>query len=423
MSGHIATEGLNPDIKANYDKKWKRFQDTLELKQPDKIPVSMIAGFWYAKYGGISCRDLMYDFKTSNEISVKAITEMDPDVCLGAAQTAHWGPVMEAIDYKQLDWPGHGAPENSSYQYIDREYMTAEEYDDFIFDPTGYLYETYLPRCAGAYEGLRHLGGIAGNPYFGIPASSFGFSLPPAIEAFEQMRKAGVEAGKTFASIGELTNMLAQKGYPVFGAGGTQAPYDVLADFMRGAKNMMKDLFRRPDKVLEALDKISSLVTKRVLQNYMPGNSNVVVIPIHWAADNFMSLKQFEKFFWPPLKKMMLKMIDNGIVPMPLWEADCTSRLELISDMPAGKCVYWFESTNMIEATKHLGGKIAIHGNVQASVMATGSPDDVDASVRFLVENVANKGGNLILSTSSPIPDETPIENVRALFAAARKYG
>jgi hypothetical protein len=42
---------------------------------------------------------------------------------------------------------------------------------------------------------------------------------------------------------------------------------------------------------------------------------------------------------------------------------------------------------------------------------------------RRLAENVFRKGGRQILSACSPIPDETPVENVRAMFAAARRYG
>jgi uroporphyrinogen-III decarboxylase len=35
---------------------------------------------------------------------------------------------------------------------------------------------------------------------------------------------------------------------------------------------------------------------------------------------------------------------------------------------------------------------------------------------------VFHKGGKLILDCAFGIPDETPVENVRAMFAAARKY-
>lgn len=51
-----------------------------------------------------------------------------------------------------------------------------------------------------------------------------------------------------------------------------------------------------------------------------------------------------------------------------------------------------------------------------------GTPEDVDAEVKRLVDNIWNKCGNLILDTVFSIPDEALVENVRAMFAAARKY-
>ena len=65
---------------------------------------------------------------------------------------------------------------------------------------------------------------------------------------------------------------------------------------------------------------------------------------------------------------------------------------------------------------------VALRGNVSPSLLATGTPEDVDLAVKHLVDNVFNKGGKLILDAAFGLPDETPVENVRALFAAARKY-
>jgi uroporphyrinogen-III decarboxylase len=135
-----------------------------------------------------------------------------------------------------------------------------------------------------------------------------------------------------------------------------------------------------------------------------------------------MSDQQFRTFWWPPFRTMMLGMIEAGLIPMPLWEADCTKRLEIIRDIPAGKCIYWFERTDMVKAYEVLGDVVALRGNLAASLMTTGKPEDVDAAVRRLAEQVFHKGGKLILDASFGIPDETPVENVRAMFTAARKY-
>lgn len=54
-------------------------------------------------------------------------------------------------------------------------------------------------------------------------------------------------------------------------------------------------------------------------------------------------------------------------------------------------------------------------------MLCTGTPDQVDAFSRQLIEKVG-KGGGFILDGPGGIPDEARRENVRAMFAAAKKY-
>jgi hypothetical protein len=371
----------------------------------------------------LSCRQLMYDLEAANALGERAILEFDPDIGGGPGPSVAWGEVLDAMDFRQLQWPGHGVSENVSYQYLDREYMLASEYEEFIFDPTGFLFEKYLPRVAGAYDGLQPLGTLAGNSYLGFAAASIVFQLPGVTTAFERLRAAGGAVQRMLASNSAFTRRMVALGYPPVAGGTAQAPYDVLADYMRGARNMMTDLYRRPEHVHAAMEKLGTLILKRTLATARPDVSPVVIIPIHWAPDNFMSPKQFATFYWPTFRKLMLALIDHGLVPMPLWEADCTRRLEVIADVPEGRCIYWFEGTDMVSAFKTLGNRVALHGNLSASLLTTGTPVQVDAAVRHLAENVYHRGGRLILSACSPMPDETPVENVRAIFAAARRYG
>ena len=68
-----------PAAKAAYDARWQRIMDCVNLKQPDRMPVTMFATFWLAKYGGITNRQLMYDHEKVKEIGERAILEFEPD--------------------------------------------------------------------------------------------------------------------------------------------------------------------------------------------------------------------------------------------------------------------------------------------------------------------------------------------------------
>lgn len=165
------------DGAALYAEKMQRVMDAVALRQPDRVPIAFQATFWLARYGGISYRQLMYDYDKACEITRRALLEFDPDLFYPVHATT-LGPLSEAIGFKQIQWPGHGVGDNQPFQYIDREYMTADEYDDFIFDPTGFYLDKYLPRIATAFEGIEELPKFAGLYYHRLVASMRSFANP-----------------------------------------------------------------------------------------------------------------------------------------------------------------------------------------------------------------------------------------------------
>lgn len=97
-----------PEAKVQHDVRWQRILDCVALKQPDRMPVAMYGTFWFAKYGGVSCKELMYDYEKTAAITERAVLEFEPDAVAPLFAATALGPVLEAVDFKQLQWPGHG---------------------------------------------------------------------------------------------------------------------------------------------------------------------------------------------------------------------------------------------------------------------------------------------------------------------------
>lgn len=405
-----------------YDARWQRLMDCVALRQPDRMPVVMYATFWLARYAGISYRDLMYEYETTRAVAERAITEFDPDAYNPMVLQSASGPALEALGFKQVQWPGHGVRDDQPFQYLDREYMKPEEYDEFIFDPTGFYLHTYLPRVASAFEGFQGLPHFPGLHYFRLVGGMRAFAKPSVRQALDRVVRAAEEVDRFVTHHAEFTGRMTALGYPCTNIATAVSPYDFIADYFRGARGMMTDLYRHQDKLLETLDKAAVFLLRQAVASAKASGNPIVFIPIHWAPDAFMSDAQFRKFWWPSFRRLMIGIIEADLIPMPLWEADCTKRLEVIRDVPPGKCIYWFERTDMVKAFEVLGDVVALRGNLSPSLMTTGKPQEVDAAVRHLTENVFAKGGRLILDCAFGIPDETPVENVRAMFDAARRY-
>jgi methoxylated aromatic compound---corrinoid protein Co-methyltransferase len=404
-----------------YAARSQRLNDAIALKQTDRVPSVFYSMFWYARYGDITCQQTMYDYDALSDITRRILIEFQPDCYSLPHPVIALGPTMQAMDYKQLQWPGHGTDPNVSYQFIDKEYMSAAEYDDYIFDPTGFYLSKYLPRISGVCEGFARLPDFPGNYYLQSVLGARYFSNPAIVESFQAMREAGEEMQVMLRKAMGFASEMAGAGFPLAQGASAISPFDYFADYFRGSKGALMDMYRHGDKFLAAMDKAAVFIIRSAVAQSERHPCKIVFIPVHWAFDGLMSERHFKTYFWPPLRKVILGLIDAGLTPLLLWEGDCTSRMEIIADIPPARAIYWFERGDLFRAKDILGQITCLRGNVPPSLLNTGTPDEVDAYCRKLIE-VVGKGGGFILDGGIGVPDEARHENVTAMFDAARKY-
>ena len=134
-----------------------------------------------------------------------------------------------------------------------------------------------------------------------------------------------------------------------------------------------------------------------------------------------MSDEQFEKFYWPTFRKVIIGLINEGCVPMLFAEGKYNRRLKVIKDLPRGKVMWHFDQTNMFRAKEILGNSACIVGNVPASLLRTGTPQSVKEYCRKLIE-VCGKDGGFILTGGASIDKGNP-DNLRAMIEAVEEYG
>ena len=404
-----------------YAQRMQRVMDAVELRQPDRVPTVFFSRFWLARQGGISYREAMYDYDRVCDITRSVLLELQPDLYAPPHQLVLLGPIQDGLGYKQQQWPGHGVADDVSYQYLDREYMKPEEYDDYLLDPTGYFLSKYLPRIGEAFEGLEELPEFPALHYTRLMIGSRQFAGPGVARAFAAMQRAGAEAQRLVDHSIAFMKDMARLGFPIAHGSVSISPYDFFGDYLRGSRGIMLDMYRRRDKLMAAMERAGIFIVRQAVSVARASRSPFVFIPCHWCFDSFMSLEQFRTVYWPPFRKVLLDIIDAGLVPVPLWEGDCGSRLETIADIPKGKAVYWFERTDLVRAKQVLGDVVCLRGNVPSSLLTTGTPEQVDGYCRTLIEKVG-KGGGFILDGAIGIPDESRPENVRAMYQSVHRY-
>lgn len=403
-----------------FEERDKRVRDAIALKEPDRVPVLLGEGVFAAKYSGLPLSAMYYDLEAFREATRKALLDFEPDLCQAGVGGSS-GETLTLLDTRHQRWPGGNLPPNVPYQFVEGEYMKVEEYDLFLSDPSDFTLRYYLPRLFGVLSPVSKLPPLRTLSSGGFPAIVSLFATPEFRQLGEILYHAGQEQAKAQLIARAHEEDLTRLGFPALklGSGVGAAPFDAIADNLRGMRGTMLDMYRCPDKLLAACDKI----LQWRIAGAKPANSPrppLVSRPLHKGAEGFMSLKQFEKFYWPTLKTAIIKDIELGYTPRLGWQGKVDSRLEYFLELPKGKVLCWFEHTDMAKAKAVLGNHICIAGNVPVSMLCCGSPQDVDEYCKNLIK-VCGKGGGFILTSGGAMDDAKP-ENVRAMVESAKKY-
>jgi hypothetical protein len=186
----------SPSAEKTYKERATRLKDAIQMKKnPDRVPVFSIYGFYPAHYAGFTPQEVMYDYEKCNLAWEKFVRDFAPDAHIGTYVPGP-GKVFDILGYKVYSWPGHGVPSGHCYQCNEGEYMKADEYDALIEDPSNYYNNVYLPRTFSSLEhfsapSLSNLLEIYGSGFNYIP-----FGLPPVQAAYKALFEAGGETLK-----------------------------------------------------------------------------------------------------------------------------------------------------------------------------------------------------------------------------------
>jgi hypothetical protein len=402
---------------AKYRERATLFRDAVELKKPPaRVPIAGLGGAFVLRRVGIPQKATMYDrWEEAARAMIQFQKDFEPDSASFLFLMP--GPSMELLCQTNMKWAGYGLPEDIQYQFLEQEYMKADEYSLFLDDPTDFVLRRYMPRLYPALKGLQKL------PKFSVEGIGFGgaympFMDPELQEALDLLKKAAELSIQPMKVTFETMTRLNAMGYPSLARGFGAAPFDVVGDSLRGTRGIMTDLYRNPDKIIAACEKVAALTP---VMEVPLGDTPLIIMPLHKGSDGFMSREQYGKFYWPTFKQVMLDMIDEGLIPTPFAEGEYNGRLDFITELPKGSTVWFFDRTDMHRAKDLLGDVCCLMGNVPITLISTGTPDQVKACCKDLIDYCGRDGG-YILSPGTQI-DDAQEETVRAMIDFTKDYG
>ena len=388
-----------------YSERLTRYVTAMRNEKPDRIPIRPFVAEFVGKYAGCTCQELSHDYEKAFAATRKCAADFDWDAVVGNMVYV-WTGLTQAIGTKYYCIPGIDIPADTGFQYREppenEAFMRPDEYDQLIEDPTQFLFNVWLPRISADVSAMDEPTSYRNNLSF---------------------LKGGMAMLQYFTSFGTQNALLRSESGTVSAiAGILKAPFDIIADKLRGYIGLTMDLFERPDKVLKACEALMPHLLHVALSGADPDKKVPVTIWMHRGCVPFVSPEQFDRFYWPTLKPIIEELWARGHQTLFYAEGSWNAHLDSFAELPDQSIVYHADMADIFEIHKVLGHKFCLSGGIPNALLAVGTPDEVRAHCKKVIDGVARDGG-YIMDASAIIQNDARVENMRAMTDFTREYG
>ncbi len=396
---------MNENMETRYLERLNRYVTAMRNEKPDCVPVRPFAAEFVATYKGYTCQEVTQDFNKAFEATRATAADFDWDATVGNMVYV-WTGLTQALGLRYYGSPGVEVSKDTAFQYIEppaeNAFMKPDEYDALIEDPTAFLYNTWLPRVSSeivapgepaTYRNNLALvrGGMAMLNYF------FGFP--------DQGARLRAESGTVSAIAG------------IF-----KAPFDIIADKLRGYEGLCMDMLTQPDKVLAACEALMPHLYNIAVSGADPEGYVPVGFWMHRGCVPFISPEQYNSHYWPTLKPIIEALWERGHQTLFYGEGSWDHHLESFRELPDRSIVFHLDRSDIELAHKTLGDKFCLSGGIQNAILSYGTPDEVRAACKQVIDIAAADGG-YIMDASAIMQNDAKPENVRAMTEFTREYG
>lgn len=245
-------------------------------------------------------------------------------------------------------------------------------------------------------------------------------------EHYEKISRKTLEQFSSMQSISnqlyvEDTKICEDKGMPIFLG---VAVDSVLMAFSlcRTLIEFTKDLYQIPDKVETAMEASCDDLISNAIQVCRNNGKDVAFIVLERGSGFYYRLPLFERFEWQFLQRYVDAFVAEGIIPWLHLDTDWGINIPYLKKLPKGKCVCDLDSTtDIFKAKEILKGHMCISGDVPASLLTLGKPEEVEEYCKRLIDEVGQEGG-FMLTTGCECPIDAKPDNIRAMVETGRSY-
>ncbi|MBI2423723.1 MAG: hypothetical protein HYV27_12910 [Candidatus Hydrogenedentes bacterium] len=388
-----------------YSERLRRYAAAMRNEKPDRVPIRPFVAEFASRYAGYTCQQATHDFPLALAAARQCAADFDWDATVGNMIYV-WTGLTEAIGLTYYGVPGIHVPAEVGFQYReppeDRANMLPDEYDALIADPTGFLFNVWLPR---------------------VSKDVVAPGAPSTCRNNLSFLKGGMAMLHYFTALGAQNEQLKRECGVAPAIGGIlKAPLDILGDKLRGYYGLTNDLIEQPEKVLAACQALMPHLMHVALTSADPEKLAPIAIWMHRGCVPFVRPEQFEQVYWPTLRPIVETLWARGYQVLFYAEGDWTAHLEAFTELPAGSIIFHIDRTNAQEAHRVLHSRFCLSGGLSNTLLQQGTPAEVRDGCKRLIDTLGADGG-YIMDASAIVQNDARVENLRAMTEFTREYG
>ena len=359
----------------------ERVAAAIALEKPDRVPVSPFIIYHFATVTNTSMKDFVWDVDACHEASLKAYNFYDG-----------------LIDIMNL------TPMRFAFTSIVPILFSALYYDWRFFDDE-------IPQIMEATQG---------GPEIYDTVLRRGFSALRKHARIGRMQVIDTMSHHLFAHLRRMRYWRKHIDVVPWQEAICYLPAELML-FCRGLEGFT-DLLDRPDKLAEINEKYNQKIISATLRVARLLGARTICIPSLKFSSSMVSPRLFEKLAWPWLEQQVRAYSREGYCVILHLDGNWTPLLEMFAQLPTGSAVVELDISDMLHAKRVLGKTLCIKGNIDPTLLAFGSQQEVETACKTLIDGCAD-GGGFILSSGCEAPPNSNPENIRTMLRCAVEYG
>ncbi|MDR2957053.1 MAG: hypothetical protein LBU61_02580 [Coriobacteriales bacterium] len=390
---------------ARYNQRLKDLIDATSFREPDKVPVGIEVINWPLAYAGVKLMDVVDDPIATSKAYTKILDDIEIDFHTLSFGLNHSIQTLQALGSIQYRLAENGV----TVEHVQAEFsfMTADEYADVISDYQGFRKNTMSQRSFKAFQGSK-------------------------AEAYDAMKKAALALKNHVVTNRLISQRVAEKGIVPVNLMQTNniapwyyGPFNVLFDYLRGVKDSLVDLRRRP----EAVKAVNQIVESfRPLSKVSPDDYPAISpIPASWTfyhSECFLNNQQFDELFFQGFKKHALPYMEKGAKYLLKGEGMFLNTLGRFRELPKGSLIIELDQDDPFDAYKIIGDHQTLATGIKLDLLRSGTKQQCIDYVKRCFDTFA-PGGGFIFMPQKPLiaPGDVNIKNLLAVYEFANHYG